>query len=496
MAARARCGKSRRSNGRLQGRRAGGFIETRDTALRKSLERLPEVCEVSVDLKRRGAAVSKPPPTPPPEGTPGSCTSARLQVGGGVGRWDRRRLAGRLDPYLEGIGAGRFRAYSKFAYVFPGKPAFVAAAVARLREDQGEEARLASDADVSDVSVTGGLVEVSDPAFNQPSGYSFEGREDGVTEQRKDSSFPRLPRSLIERPEFKEILARFASYARLDPRYAAAADDDARRARDSDQSGRGGGPPRRRRSTRACTRTASSTSACCRRRNTTCSMTGVRTCTWARPRGEKPNDDEAAKKRPDFLDRRRTARCSSWTTAGCGTMRTTCGRRTKQSAGVEGLHGHHARRRGQRARVVHECFASSRSSFSRRFLVVSRLTSYEYVGIRNLGGRRDASRKQKEAKTKEAKGLVLGVFSWPERIAERIANVLLLISALSASDSRLAHAHASIMPLSPRSLTQDVPPTEEMQGAAPMYGNADSKLRAEGKSRRRPRARWSPPRRR
>jgi hypothetical protein len=206
-----------------------GFIETRDTALRKSLERLPEVVEVSVadTLKRGGFETAG-------DATAGGDTGLLYLVHDfkSAAAWEMGPSydALPLDPYLEGIGAGRFRAYSKFAYVFPDKPAFVAAAVARLREDQGEETRLASDADVSDVSdvsgvsVTDALVEVSDPAFNQPSGYSFEGREDGVTEHvPKDRKFPRLPRSLIERPEFKEILARFASYARLDPRYAAAA---------------------------------------------------------------------------------------------------------------------------------------------------------------------------------------------------------------------------------------------------------------------------------
>ena len=216
--------RQKKSNNVVAASRVVGFIETRDTALRKSLERLPEVVEVSVAETPRG----------------GFETAADATAGGDTGllylvhdfksaaAWEMGPSydALQIDPYLEGIGAGRFRAYSKFAYVFPGKPAFVAAAVARLREDQGEETRLASDADVSDVSdvsVTGALVEVSDPAFNQPSGYSFEGREDGVTEQGKDRKFPRLPRSLIERPEFKEIIARFASYARLDPRYAAAA---------------------------------------------------------------------------------------------------------------------------------------------------------------------------------------------------------------------------------------------------------------------------------
>ena len=222
--------KQKKSNNNVvASSRVVGFIETRDTALRKSLERLPEVVEVSVadTLKRGGFETAG-------DATAGGDTGLLYLVHDfkSAAAWEMGPSydALPLDPYLEGIGAGRFRAYSKFAYVFPDKPAFVAAAVARLREDQGEETRLASDADVSDVSgvsdvsVTDALVEVSDPAFNQPSGYSFEGREDGVTEHvPKDRKFPRLPRSLIERPEFKEILARFASYARLDPRYAAAA---------------------------------------------------------------------------------------------------------------------------------------------------------------------------------------------------------------------------------------------------------------------------------
>ena len=33
---------------------------------------------------------------------------------------------------------------------------------------------------------------------------------------------------------------------------------------------------------------------------------------------------------------------------------------------------------------------------------------------------------------------------------------------------------ASIMPLSPRSLVQEVPPTDEMHGALPRYGNDSS----------------------
>jgi hypothetical protein len=153
-----------------------------------------------------------------------------------------------LDPYLEGIGAGRFRAYSKFAYVFPGKKASVAAAVARLLKRTREDDAFFTSRDedfpdddvlrAGDFSTAGALVEVPDPKFNQPSGYSFEGREDGVKETVADRTFVRLPRSLIRRPEFKEILARFASYARLDPRYASSEDDDPRFTRDSDQSGR------------------------------------------------------------------------------------------------------------------------------------------------------------------------------------------------------------------------------------------------------------------
>lgn len=289
--------QKKKSNNVVAASRVVGFIETRDTALRKSLERLPEVCEVSVAETPRG----------------GFETAADATAGGDTGllylvhdfksaaAWEMGPSydALPLDPYLEGIGAGRFRAYSKFAYVFPGKPAFVAAAVARLREDQGEEAHLASDADVSDVSVTGGLVEVSDPAFNQPSGYSFEGREDGVTEQRKDRKFPRLPRSLIERPEFKEILARFASYARLDPRYAAAATMTlgvhAIRIKADEGSGLRGQvvPEGMHQDGFEYIGLLSP-----QKHNV---LDDWRTYVYVGgPRGEKPNDDEAAKKRPIF----------------------------------------------------------------------------------------------------------------------------------------------------------------------------------------------------
>ena len=219
--------QKKKSNNVVAASRVVGFIETRDTALRKSLERLPEVCEVSVAETPRG----------------GFETAADATAGGDTGllylvhdfksaaAWEMGPSydALPLDPYLEGIGAGRFRAYSKFAYVFPGKKASVAAAVARLlkrtREDDAfffprEEDFLDDDVLNGDFSTAGALVEVPDPKFNQPSGYSFEGREDGVKETVADRTFVRLPRSLIRRPEFKEILARFASYARLDPRYA------------------------------------------------------------------------------------------------------------------------------------------------------------------------------------------------------------------------------------------------------------------------------------
>ena len=114
-----------------------GFIETRDTALRKSLERLPEVCEVSVAETPRGGFETAADATA--GGDTGLCTCVHDFKSAAAWEMGPSYDALPLDPYLEGIGAGRFRAYSKFAYVFPGKPAFVAAAVARLREDQGEE---------------------------------------------------------------------------------------------------------------------------------------------------------------------------------------------------------------------------------------------------------------------------------------------------------------------------------------------------------------------
>jgi len=221
--------KDAKMNNVVAASRTVGFIETRDATLRKSLERLPDV--VAVTVAEEAAA-------------PTGAEKEKEDAGGDTGllylvhdfksaaAWEMGPSYDTLplDPYLEGIGAGRFRAYSKFAYVFPGKKASVAAAVARLlkrtREDDAfffpREEDFPDD-DVlraGDFSTAGALVEVPDPKFNQPSGYSFEGREDGVKETVADRTFVRLPRSLIRRPEFKEILARFASYARLDPRYA------------------------------------------------------------------------------------------------------------------------------------------------------------------------------------------------------------------------------------------------------------------------------------
>lgn len=228
--------KKRKRNNVVAASRAVGFIETRDATLRKSLERLPEVIEVSVaeePVSLSGVPVA--------ETTTGGDTGLLYLVHDfkSAAAWEMGPSYDELplDPYLEGIGAGRFRAYSKFAYVFPGPTAAVAAHVARLREDaertllpNGERFFSPTDEDEAarrwyrggDAFGSGALVEVPDPAFNQPDGYSFEGREDGVTETQKDRTFPRLPRSLVRRPEFKEILARFASYARLDPRYSAA----------------------------------------------------------------------------------------------------------------------------------------------------------------------------------------------------------------------------------------------------------------------------------
>lgn len=215
--------KDAKKNNVVAASRTVGFIETRDATLRKSLERLPEVVAVTV-------AEEAAPPT-------GAEKEKEDAAGGDTGllylvhdfksaaAWEMGPSYDTLplDPYLEGIGAGRFRAYSKFAYVFPGKKASVAAAVARLRERTREDDFSTEEDDFSlpdDFCTAGALVEVPDPKFNQPSGYSFEGRQDGVCETVHDRTFPRLPRSLIARPEFKEILARFASYARLDPRYA------------------------------------------------------------------------------------------------------------------------------------------------------------------------------------------------------------------------------------------------------------------------------------
>ena len=221
--------KDAKMNNVVAASRTVGFIETRDATLRKSLERLPEVVAVTVAEEAAaptGAEKEK-------EDAAGGDTGLLYLVHDfkSAAAWEMGPSYDTLplDPYLEGIGAGRFRAYSKFAYVFPGKKASVAAAVARLRERTREDDAFFEreedfpDDDVlraGDFSTAGALVEVPDPKFNQPSGYSFEGREDGVKETVADRTFPRLPRSLIRRPEFKEILARFASYARLDPRYA------------------------------------------------------------------------------------------------------------------------------------------------------------------------------------------------------------------------------------------------------------------------------------
>jgi hypothetical protein len=100
--------------------RTVGFIETRDLTLRKSLERLPEV--VAVTVAEEAAA-------------PTGAEKEKEDAGGDTGllylvhdfksaaAWEMGPSYDTLplDPYLEGIGAGRFRAYSKFAYVFPGK---------------------------------------------------------------------------------------------------------------------------------------------------------------------------------------------------------------------------------------------------------------------------------------------------------------------------------------------------------------------------------------
>jgi hypothetical protein len=50
-----------------------------------------------------------------------------------------------------------------------------------------------------------------------------------------------------------------------------------------------------------------------------------------------------------------------------------------------------------------------------------------------------------------------------------------LICVLVCGLTSRAVSHASIMPLPPRSLAQEVPPTLLMQGALPMYGKSSSK---------------------
>ena len=193
-----------------------------------------------------------------------------------------------LDPYLGGIGAGRFRAYSKFTYFFPGGRAAADAAMMKVAvaaadatfyaadavDESPESAppeQLAASDDVSKLTVKalkeelgkrslptdglkaalvtrlreavggdgggapepnppsesqraadgcGVLVEVPDPKFNPPAGYRFEGREDGQKTRTYDRRFVRVPKAMRDRPEFAEMIARFASYARLDPRYA------------------------------------------------------------------------------------------------------------------------------------------------------------------------------------------------------------------------------------------------------------------------------------
>ena len=196
---------------------------TRFAEFRRAISALPDVVEVTdvdVDLG------SPPVPATVAERSPntGGGDTGLLYLVHEFASAPTWRLASAfdglpLDPYIEGIGAGRFRAYSKYAYFFPGANARAEADAARATVKESDAAFYNPDAE-DGVDSNGVLVEVPDPAFNPPSGYTFEGREDGQTEVTKDRRFVRVPAAIHRRPEFAEMIARFTSYARLDQRYA------------------------------------------------------------------------------------------------------------------------------------------------------------------------------------------------------------------------------------------------------------------------------------
>lgn len=151
-------------------------------------------------------------------------------------RWDFRRHYDALprDPYVQNIGIGRFRAYSKYRHFFPSPHAATRAASlgggGRDAASSGGDASDEFDAStfIDDVHLSA-LVELPDAKFNQPAGYSFTPRADNAAAAGSDGyydrakserRFARVPREAATLPEFAEIIARFAAYARLDPRYA------------------------------------------------------------------------------------------------------------------------------------------------------------------------------------------------------------------------------------------------------------------------------------
>ena len=246
------------------------FIETRDAILRRSLASLRDVVEVGSVAEKKSPAertetIEKHATGSEKRETRRSPFTRSRYDGGDTGllylvhefksvsSWDLEGMYDSLpiDPYTAGIGVGRFRAYSKFEYEFPETRAVeTAEAVPRLdpaepptffsaspvtreanagtRDDadrsqsSGEDpSRHASCVDL--VASTGALLEVSDTEFNPPPSYAFAGRADGVQKDARVSKrvFARIPPAWSSgRPEFKEICARFASYVRLDPRYA------------------------------------------------------------------------------------------------------------------------------------------------------------------------------------------------------------------------------------------------------------------------------------
>ena len=157
-------------------------------------------------------------------------------------RWDFRRHYDALprDPYVQNIGIGRFRAYSKYRHFFPSPHAATRAASlgGRGRDAGSNESNTTDEFDAStfidDVNLSA-LVELPDAEFNQPTGYSFTPRDDNAAaagsdgyydHAKSDRRFARVPREAATLPEFAEIIARFAAYARLDPRYASRAHVD------------------------------------------------------------------------------------------------------------------------------------------------------------------------------------------------------------------------------------------------------------------------------